>query len=105
MYVKVHKEGNQWFRDNNGTLLGEDCFGEIFTDYPYVKINDTKVHIFKGYLDENGLFIPFCPVKPELCNNSCVLKHQINKASKICPFVHSENPTSGFYADIPYHLI
>ena len=24
MYVRVHKKGNQWFREDNGTLVGTE---------------------------------------------------------------------------------
>ena len=33
MYVKVHKKGNQWFREDNGTLVGT----EIATNTSYCK--------------------------------------------------------------------
>ena len=26
MYVRVHKTGNKWFRDDNGTLVGTENF-------------------------------------------------------------------------------
>lgn len=102
MYIKVHKNGNQWFRDDNGALLGQDI--SEFAECSYVQIKDTKVPILKGYLDEKGLFIPLCIVTPTMCDYQCALFDYFKKPPITCPSIHSEEPTLGLYANIPYYL-
>lgn len=100
MYVRVHKEGNQWFRDDNGALLGKEVNGLMS---PYLKIRGENISIKKGYLD-NGFFIPVCTINPKNCKYRCMMRHCFNHIDNICPSYHKKNPTFGYYANIPYFI-
>lgn len=65
MYVKVHKEGNQWFRDD-GTLVGKEIVRQSYY-YKHLAVifgkkifiedtNHIMVIINRGYFDSLGKF-------------------------------------------------
>ena len=101
MYLKVHKKNNHWFRDDNETLLGEYVAGS--PGCHYVNFKDNKLPISKGYLDVNGSFIPICTINPKFCNYYCGLMHSSSYPA-ICPCKHSNEPTLGYYVNIPKYL-
>ena len=63
MYVKVHKEGNQWFRDDNGALVGTEipgytsCYKSIYKHVgKQIVVENTKKEIktiYYGYFHNN----------------------------------------------------
>ena len=101
MYVKVHKEGNQWVRDDNGALLGE-----VIDKFRFcVKIKDINYPIVTGYLDENKFFIPSCTIDPKRCLYGCVYRYVFKHIDTVCPSLHSKDPTYGYYAKLPYYIV
>lgn len=77
MFVKVHKEGYQWFRDDTGALVGKNvAHGKTFNRLKQRSGDErtflgderffikSKKHeyfaVYYGYLNQNGTFIPFC---------------------------------------------
>ena len=57
MYVKVYKENNQWFREDNGALVGNDIpliLGHAFT------CNDETIVPCYGYISGDGSFQKLC---------------------------------------------
>lgn len=66
MYVKVHKNGNRWFRNDTGALVGT----EISPQHSYyesissilgpnifvINAQNRVVTIFRGYFDQFGKF-------------------------------------------------
>lgn len=101
MYVKVHKRGSYWFRDDNGAWLGKDMSGLMSSR---LQIRDEIIIPVKGYLDEDGFFIPVCTINPNLCTYYCILRNTFKFKDIVCPCKHSKDPTFGYYANIPYYL-
>ena len=67
MYVKVHKSGNKWFRDDNGALVGTEIQkeSEVYKYLSKKKINGIFlkgnmqkyiITVRKGYIDKYGKF-------------------------------------------------
>ena len=64
MYVRVHKKGNQWFRENNGTLVGTEIHKSTYLyknlinriGKPVIIIRNTNNEIkmiYYGYFNNN----------------------------------------------------
>ena len=71
MYVKVHRIGKEWFRDDTGALVGRDVipYSETFNRLKLL-LGDRKFFIktakkqylavYHGYFDKKSDFIHFC---------------------------------------------
>ena len=106
MYIKVHTEGNQWFRDDNGDLVGENVFSlsKDFLFFKYMnnihslaKNNNRLYPIYEGYFDEKFNFIHFCNSKTEC--NFCSRSKRIMFCKKEHTF--QKNKTGGYYVNLP----
>ena len=70
MYTKVHKIGNQWFRDDNGTLIGTEVspgpllenLKKIYGNKIILSITNGYLVLFYGYIG-NKSFYHFCTKK------------------------------------------
>lgn len=101
MYVKLHREGNQWFRDDNGTLVGETVNTYFNTYYnfktPIIKTPDwTYVRPVYGRINsKTGKFVALCEGKlTRLCvGRSC---RGFSSDPLACP-LHQKTPTDGYY--------
>lgn len=69
MYVKVHKKGNQWFREDTQALAGlaidsVDILNSLKSIYGNDKCFATNegniIVIYHGYYDSKGIFNHFC---------------------------------------------
>ena len=101
MYLKVHKKENQWFRDDNGALLGNNInikskeFDHLKIllgdDRLFVKTDDKILSVYHGYFRED-IFFRFCSSKK--CS-SCSPKTR----TFFCPKAYdkSKSETSGYY--------
>lgn len=70
MYVKVHKIGDQWFRDDNKSLVGFELSHDSYV-YRYLSLKTGKhtflrnghkkdiILVYYGYFNEYGKFIRF----------------------------------------------
>ena len=94
MYVKVHNKGNYWFRDDNGTIVGET----VTTNSYYRKVQ----HLIKtmdkryilamlGYLNDFDDFVPLC-LGPSCYPPKCQMRY-----SDICYHSHSQRDSFGYY--------
>ena len=101
MYVKVHKTENQWFRDDNGALIGSDInvgsktFNHLKIllgdNRMFVKTDDTILPIFHGYF-RNNMFFRFCTSKDCI---SCTAKTKTLFCSKI--YDNAKKVSGGYY--------
>ena len=69
MYVRVHKTCNQWFRTDNGTLVGTEASLAIGRNRNYyarlnndciilvVDVHNNYKSVFKGFLKKDGTLI------------------------------------------------
>ena len=103
MYIKVHKKGNRWFRDDNNTFIGKEipkgpklnALRALYGDHIIIsKQKDEYLVIFHGYFDKKGNFFHFC--KKTVC------KHCSNGVRILsCPNSYADNPfkskTGGYY--------
>lgn len=91
MYIKVHKKGNQWFRDDNGALVGNELKTNGIYQTCIIKSDDN--HFFKpilGYVNQLGQFIP-------LCKAVCVPTQCELHKTEICFYHHKDEATFGYH--------
>ena len=103
MYIKVHKKGNRWFRNDIGTLVGEEVpegpqlenLKILYGDHIIVSKSKNKYKvIYHGYFDENGHFFRFC--RRKTCKKCLEAERKLS-----CPKSFADNPcksaTGGYY--------
>lgn len=100
MYVKVHKNENQWFRDDNGAFIGTNINNDKTLNHLrillgdnrlFVKTDDKILSVYHGYFRENKFF-RFC--SSQECG-SCPMKTK----TFFCPKTYDEDKkkTAGYY--------
>ena len=101
MYVKVHKKENQWFRDDNGALIGNNIHTKskdfdhlkilLGDDRLFVKTDEKVLSVYHGYFREDKFF-RFCSSKN--CG-SCAVKIK----TLFCPRAYDKYKTdsAGYY--------
>ena len=92
MYVKVHEKDNQWFRDDNGALVGKTLIkaGDKTGEALIVTDKNDGILASYGYLDKNHLFVPFC--KRQACNYDCLCA-----CFPHCRYTTKDSASSGHY--------
>lgn len=93
MYVRVHREGNQWFRDDNGALVGQTFYtakSEVLID---TKDKSSSIIAYYGYLDKDSSFVPLC--KLQTCDYECLCK-----CKPECRYTTKNIPSAGFYIPV-----
>lgn len=71
MYVKVHKKNDQWFRVDNGALVGDavspggilEALKSLYGAEKQFANNNNFVIIYFGYFDNQNHFNHFCQKK------------------------------------------
>ena len=98
MYVAIRKIGNQWFREDNRTLVGTEVNNlDSFYRYHNIIIKTPEgryLQTFMGYIDNNNQFIP-------LCRGSCIAQHCEMHNTEICLNAHNIETTKGMYVMLP----
>ena len=99
MYVKVHNVGNQWFRDDNGALVGKEVNVQMEHRNVFIldPVTGNIIIAIYGYLDKNNSFNP-------LCSNFCYKESEkkkcpVHKIIDFCNIYPHEN--DGYYIVVP----
>lgn len=92
MYVKVHEKDNQWFRDDNGALVGKTQIKTGGETGEALILTDKRDGIIAtyGYLDKNHVFVPLC--KRQSCDYECLCQNLFN-----CRYTTKGGKTAGLY--------
>lgn len=93
MYVKVHEKDNQWFRDDNGALVGKTFYtagSEVLID---TKDKSSSIIAYYGYLNKDSSFVPLC--KRQDCDYECLCE-----CKPECRYTTKEFESSGFYMPV-----
>lgn len=94
MYIKVHRQGNQWFREDNGTLVGneiEDTNSIYRNQHHIINTDDNRYFIVvQGYVNDLNQFIPLC--KATCIPSDCKLHN-----TDTCFWFHEKDTTTGSY--------
>ena len=98
MYVAVHKVGNQWFRTDDGALVGTEVSNlDSFYRFHNIIIKTEEgryLQTFMGYIDNKNQFVP-------MCRGSCMAQHCKMHNSEICLYAHKIEPTRSMYVVLP----
>lgn len=101
MYLKVHSKGNQWFRDDNGTLVGQtaDTYYNTYHSFKplIIKLLDGSYvrPIYGRIVPNSDKFVPLCEgVNTKLCTGPFC--KGFSNDPYICP-KYKAGPTDGYY--------
>lgn len=114
MFVTVHKEGYQWFRDDNGALVGKNvAHGKTFNRLNqrfngerffwgdakfFIKSKkDEYFAVYYGFFNQNGNFIPFCTSSD--CSKCIGPASLMARSPLYCRQIHKSQ--GGYYIIIP----